>query len=268
MKLFFRKEGAGDPLVIVHGLYGSSDNWMGIARKLSERNTVYCIDQRNHGHSPHSPVHTYHAMKEDLAGFIGEHCSVPVILIGHSMGGKVAMYYAADYPEKVKQLIVADIAPKNYFESDDESQFYLHRNILWAMQEIRISGLQNRKQVEEKLAEKIDDPRIIQFLLKNVAMDASTRLLKWRLNVEALYDNLEEIIEGVNPRWFEDRIPITAYPVTFIRGLNSSYIRNSDIPAIKTIYPDASVIDIPGAGHWLHAEQQELFLQAVNQSRG
>jgi len=263
MELFFRKEGSGDPLVILHGLYGSSDNWTGIARKLAGNFTVYCLDHRNHGHSPHSTVHSYKAMQEDLNGFLEEHTSAPVILLGHSMGGKVAMYYAADHPERIRKLIIADIAPKNYMENCGDSQLYLHRNILTALQEMDISLLKNRQQVEEKLAEKLDDCRTIKFLLKNVTFDHDTHLLKWRLNLKALYDNLREIEGGINDRWFEGRIPITSYPVAFIRGCESPYIKDSDIPALKNIYPEASVIDIPGAGHWLHAEQPELFLRAV-----
>jgi esterase len=265
MKLFFRKEGSGNPLVILHGLHGSSDNWTGIARKLASRFTVYCIDQRNHGRSFHSSEHTYQAMKTDLAGFIEEHIQNQVVLLGHSMGGKVAMLFAADYPEKVKQLFVADIAPKNYMK-EDENQFFLHRNIFLAMMEMNLSGLQNRKEVEDQLSEKINDHRTVQFLLKNVTADPVSHHLTWRLNVHALYENLEEIVEGVNFQWFDNRIPITAYPVVFIRGLQSPYIKDSDIQDILRIYPDAILKDIPDAGHWLHAEQPELFLKAVLES--
>jgi len=113
------------------------------------------------------------------------------------------------------------------------------------------------------MAEKLDDPRIRQFLLKNVARDKATRLYKWRVNAEVLYDHLDEIVSGVNAKWLDDRIPITTYPVIFIRGLLSKYILPEDEALIKEIYPDARIVDIPGAGHWLHAEQPEKFMQAV-----
>lgn len=262
MKLFFRREGKGPAMVILHGLYGSSDNWIGIARKLAEKYTVYCVDLRNHGRSPHHPDHSYKAMKADVAEFFEDHKIETAVLLGHSMGGKLAMDFAADYPERIGKLIVVDIAPKNYLQ-EDESQFYLHRNIFMAMLETDISRFKTRGQVEDRLAEKIGDPRIIQFLVKNIVTDHETHQFRWRLNVEALYDNLEEIVEGVNSDRFSDRLPIVAYPVTFIRGLLSPYIKDVDIPTIRKIYPDATIVDIPGAGHWLHAEQPELFLSAV-----
>jgi esterase len=263
MKLFFRRAGEGDPLVILHGLYGSSDNWMGIARKLAGKFTVWCIDHRNHGHSPHSPVHTYQAMKNDLAEFVEDHIQGKVSLLGHSMGGKVAMHYAADYPERIKNLVIVDIAPKDYLGMEDESQYHLHRNILLALQELGEGRFSARKMVEERLSEKIGDLRIIQLLMKNVVWDTVSHSISWRFNVESLFDNLEEIVGGVNFRWFEDRIPITAYPVVFIRGLESPYIKDTDISPLKMIYPEAEIIDIPEAGHWLHAEQPELFMDAV-----
>jgi pimeloyl-ACP methyl ester carboxylesterase len=263
MKLFYRKEGSGTPLVVVHGLYGSSDNWINIGKRLAEKHTVYLIDQRNHGRSPFSDVHTFNSMRDDLAEFFESHNIGKATLLGHSMGGKVAMWFAADFPEKVEKLVIADIAPKDYLLLNDDSQYYLHRNILMAMQELDFSQIHNRNDVDDRLAEKIDDARIRQFLLKSVEKNKITKLYQWRVNVNVLYDNLEEIVSGVNRRWLEDRIPITSYPVIFIRGVKSKYIRTEDEPLIKEIYPDSRIIDIPDAGHWLHAEQPEKFMQAV-----
>ncbi len=265
VKLYYRKEGTGSPLLLLHGLYGASDNWITIARKLAKKYTVYSVDLRNHGHSPHHPEHSYRAMVEDLAVFFADHNLEPAVILGHSMGGKVAMLFAADYPEKVKKLIIADIAPKNYLETGDEKQYFFHRNVLLAMMEFDFSVVRNRRQVEERLMEKIDDHRVIRFLLKNIKADPSRKTLSWRLNPEALYNNLEEMMEGVNLRWLDDRIPIVAYPVIFIRGLDSPYIGDNEIAEIKKIYPEARIVDIPGAGHWLHAEQPALFLKAVTE---
>lgn len=252
-------------MVIIHGLYGSSDNWVIISKKLAERYTVYSIDLRNHGQSPHDPMHTYDAMKRDLAGFFEEQQIGPAVIIGHSMGGKTAMLFAADFPEKTEKLIVVDIAPKDYLEMESESQYHLHRAILMAMMEVNFDLVKTRQDVEDVLAEKIDNPRIRQFLLKNITPDKLAGRLKWKLNVEALYNNLEEIVQGGNYRKFLDRIPVTAYPVVFIRGLESNYIKDEDVRLIKKIYPEANIVDIPNAGHWLHAEQPELFLEAVLQ---
>ncbi len=263
MKLFFRKEGSGPPLIIVHGLYGSSDNWINIGKRLAEKYTVYMLDQRNHGRSPFADSHTYDDLRDDLLEFFEQHKIEKATLLGHSMGGKVAMWFAADFPEKVEKLVIADITPKDYLLLKDDSQFYLHQNILLAMQEIDFSIIKSRNDVDNFMAEKIDNRQIRQFLLKNVVIDKDTKQYKWRINAEVLYDYLEEIVSGVNKNWFDDRIPITSYPVVFIRGMLSKYILPEDEILINNIYPDSRIIHIPKAGHWLHAEQPELFMQAV-----
>lgn len=263
MELFFRKEGTGSPLVIVHGLYGSSDNWVNIGKRLAEKHTVYMVDQRNHGRSPFSDSHTFNDMRNDLEEFFEKHNIEKATLLGHSMGGKAAMWFAVDFPEKVEKLVIADIAPKDYLLLKEDSQFYLHQNILLAMQEIDFTKIKSRNDVDDFMSQKIDDSNIRQFLLKNVAKDKINHQYKWRVNAGVLYDHLDEIVSGVNKNWLDDRIPITSYPVIFIRGMKSKYILPEDEPMIKEIYPDSKIIDIPDAGHWLHAEQPELFMKAV-----
>lgn len=250
-------------MVVVHGLYGSSDNWVNIGKRLAEKHTVYMVDQRNHGRSPFSNSHTFNDMRDDLAEFFEKHNIEYATLLGHSMGGKAAMWFAFDYPEKVEKLVIADIAPKDYLSLKEDSQFYLHQNILLAMMEIDFTKIKSRNDVDDFLAQKIDDVNIRQFLLKNVAKDKTSHLYKWRVNAGILYDHLDEIVSGVNKNWLEERIPITNYPVIFIRGMKSKYILPEDEPMIKAIYPDSRIIDIPDAGHWLHAEQPELFMKAV-----
>jgi esterase len=263
MELFYRKEGSGSPLVIIHGLYGSSDNWINIGKHLAEKHTVYMVDQRNHGRSPFANSHTFDDMRNDLAEFFENHNIEKAIVLGHSMGGKAAIWFAVDFPEKVEKLVIADIAPKDYFLLKEDSQFYLHQNILLAMQEIDFSKIKSRNEVDDFMAQKIDDVNIRQFLLKNVAKDKVNHQYKWRVNAGVLYDHLDEIVSGVTKNWLEDRIPITSYPVIFIRGMKSKYILPEDEPMIKEIYPDSRIIDIPDAGHWLHAEQPEKFMKAV-----
>ncbi len=263
MELFYRKEGSGSPLVIVHGLYGSSDNWLNIGKHLAEKYMVYMIDQRNHGRSPFASTHTFDDMRDDLAEFFEQHKIEKATVLGHSMGGKVAMWFAADYPEKIEKLVIADIAPKDYMLLKEDSQFYLHQNILLAMQEVDFTQIKYRNDVDDFLSQKIDDERIRQFLLKNVAKDKETKRYKWRVNAEVLYNYLDEIVSGVNKSWLDDRIPITSYPVIFIRGMKSKYILPEDESLIKEIYPDATIVDIPDAGHWLHAEQPRKFMKAV-----
>lgn len=263
MRLFYRVDGMGFPLVIIHGLYGSSDNWLTVAKKLSAGFRVFTIDQRNHGRSPNSEIHSFEAMKNDLAEFFDEHHLEKAIVLGHSMGGKTAMWFAAEYPERVEKLIVADIAPKDYFLLNDESQYYLHNNILRAMLEIDLAKVNSRSYVENFLLERIDSRQIVQFLLKNLHRNKDTHHFEWRLNIQSLYDNLDEIIQGVNARWFDDRRPILSYPVLFIKGADSNYILPEDFSSIRHIYPEAEIVEIPNAGHWLHAEQPQLFMEAI-----
>ncbi|MBN2635545.1 MAG: alpha/beta fold hydrolase [Prolixibacteraceae bacterium] len=263
MELFYKKEGSGPPLIIVHGLYGSSDNWLNIGKHLSKKFTVYLIDQRNHGRSSFASTHTFDDMRNDLVEFFEQHQIEKATLLGHSMGGKTAMWFAADYPEKVEKLVIADIAPKDYMLLKEDSQYYLHQNILLAMQEVDFTRVKTRSEVDDFMAQKIDDERIRKFLLKNVGKDKNTKQYFWRINAEVLYNYLDEIVSGVNKTWLDDRIPITAYPVIFIRGLKSHYILPEDEQLIKEIYPDATIVDIPEAGHWLHAEQPKKFMKAV-----
>lgn len=263
MDLFYRKEGSGSPVVIIHGLYGSSDNWINIGKRLSEKHTVYMLDLRNHGRSPFADSHTYDDLRNDLEEFFEKHQIDRATILGHSMGGKVAIWFAADFPEKVEKLVIADITPKDYLLLKEDSQFYLHQNILLAMQEIDFSQVNSRNDVDDFMAEKLDDARIRQFLLKNVEKDKKSKQYRWRVNAEVLYDHLDEIVRGVNKNWLDDRIPITAYPVIFIRGMKSNYILPEDELLIKEIYPDSKIVDIPDAGHWLHAEQPKKFMKAV-----
>jgi pimeloyl-ACP methyl ester carboxylesterase len=263
MELFFRKMGNGTPLIVLHGLYGASDNWITIAKKLAKKHTVYLLDQRNHGRSPFADSHTYNDLLSDLADFFTQQKIEKATLLGHSMGGKIAMWFAAYFPEKTKKLVVADIAPKDYLQVKNDSNFHLHQNILLAIQEIDFSLINSRNDVDSFLEEKIDDVRIRRFLLTNIVKDKSTKLYRWRINATVLYDYLDEIVSGVNKNWFKQKAPITDYPVTFIRGTKSTYILPEDKILINEIYPDAKIIDIPEAGHWLHAEQPEKFIKAV-----
>jgi len=262
MELYYRKTGNGFPLVIIHGLYGSSDNWISIARKLEQQYTVYMPDLRNHGRSPHAETHTYNDLANDIRTFFEQHNIKQATLIGHSMGGKAAMWFAARFPEKINRLIIADIAPQSYLTAENK-QAFLHHIILQKMQEIDFSMVKSRKDADHFLSEKISETRIRRFLLKNVVKHQQTGKYHWQINVSVLYRHLKEIVNGVNQDWLKEFMPITAYPVTFIRGLSSNYISATAIRSIKTIYPNAQIIDIPDAGHWLHAEKPEEFVQAV-----
>jgi len=261
--LHFRKSGHGPALVILHGLYGSSDNWISIARKLEDRFTIFIPDLRNHGQSPHTSTHTYQDMVDDLYLFFEDQPINKATILGHSMGGKLAMMFAAEYPELVTNLIIADIAPKNYNSENKPFKTVLqHELILGLMEELNLVAVTSRKEIDYFLSEKLKDSTLRQFLLKNIHRNKDG-YFEWKINVPVLKHALNSITSDVNNDWFADRLPILNYPATFIRGLNSDYISDQDFIAIKEIYPEARLIDIPDAGHWLHAEQPEKFVEAV-----
>ena len=263
MKLFYRKYGEGAPIIIVHGLYGASDNWHSIARVLSENFEVFLIDQRNHGRSPHSDEHNYDVMLEDLYEFIENQNIDKAILIGHSMGGKTVMHFANKYPEKVSNLIVLDIAPKSYVEIAKKNKGEInHNGILKALINIDFSIIKSRNDVDKELEKTIKDIRIRQFLLKNIHRNKEN-YLNWSLNIKALYNNLDKILDGFNHNYNVEK-SIVGFPVLFIKGANSNYIVKEDLKLIENIFPYAELKTIENAGHWLHAEQpKELVLLII-----
>lgn len=265
MKLFFRKYGQGPPMIILHGLYGMSDNWVSIARDLAGKFEVFTVDQRNHGNSPHDPVHTYEMMAADLLSFMDSHDIQKPILIGHSMGGKTAMKFSSLYPDRVSHLIIVDIAPKSYKEIAKKRNDELsHHQILSAMCTSDPSLVTSREEMEAVLAEKIPSDRIRQFLMKNFRRNKEGSFF-WQLNLNALWDHLDTIMDGVNYEELLPYAPISGFPVLFIRGNKSLYILEEDEEKIRWIYPYADLHGIDNAGHWVHAEQTGKFMKAVKE---
>jgi esterase len=259
MKMFFRKLGEGSPLIIVHGLYGSSDNWLTIGKALARNFQVFLVDLRNHGNSPHTDRHTYTLMKLDLLEFLDRYDIEKAILVGHSMGGKTVMHFASDYPERVGSLIVIDIAPKSYHSlTDFSSQVTDHMNILNGMQSMDFSIVKTRADADAQLAGYVRSSRIRNFLLKNIRRNRD-HTYSWKINVPVLIRELPSILGGM-------KIPetgITGFPVLFVRGENSPYILDTDFPEINKFFPLAEFVTIPGAGHWLHAEKPELLVKTL-----
>ncbi len=249
MKLFFRKMGSGKPLFILHGLFGSSDNWQTLGKRFAENYTVYFIDQRNHGRSPHSPEHTYKVMSDDLTELIEDEKLDKVILMGHSMGGKTAMYFAVNHPEKVDKIVVVDIGPKEYPITN--------KDILDAVEKVKLKDVNSRKQVEEVISHDIKDPRTVQFILKNLYWDDNQKLT-WRFNTEALKNALATIAEAT---------PIPAKPLQipalFIKGEQSEYVAPTDMELINRFFSNARLVSIPQSGHWVHADNPGEFYKVV-----
>jgi len=239
--------GSGRPLIILHGLMGMLDNWLTPAKHLAKSYEVYLVDQRNHGHSDHSDTFNYAAMAEDLYELIDDLFLTDILLLGHSMGGKTAMKFAQNYPELVSKLVVVDIAPKAYPVH--------HHAILAALSAVDLGAITRRSEAEKTLAEYIDEKGIRQFLLKNLYWKEKGQLA-WRFNLEAIKNNIEMMGEAVYDRMYEN----DAY---FIHGANSSYLGEEDFSSIPTTFPKAQFITIPDAGHWVHADQPKLFLEAL-----
>jgi pimeloyl-ACP methyl ester carboxylesterase len=265
MKLFFRKYGdAGPPLIILHGLYGSSDNWVSIARELSDQFEVYVPDQRNHGESPHDEVHDYRSMSNDLCEFMDEHGIEKAALLGHSMGGKTAMLFAMECPERIASLIVVDIAPVPYHDLATNSRIAAnHGKMIDAMMAVDITSADSRGEVSKALSTAIGSKRVRMFLMKNLTRDDDQRF-RWQINLSALRNNLDEIMEGLPYEEVVASGGLKGFPVLFVRGEESDYIRPEHHATIKRIFPTAEIVSIPGAGHWLHAEQPELLLKNLN----
>lgn len=249
MKLHYRITGEGNPLIILHGLFGSSDNWQTFAKNISGQGfSAIQIDLRNHGRSPHAEEFNFHALSEDVSetmDFMGlKECCV----LGHSLGGKTAMILAQSYPGKVSKLIVVDIAPKKYP--------VLHSKIIEGLKAVNASSVSSRKEAEERLSHYVTNESEKQFLLKNLYRAVQYHFA-WRFNLGSISDNIERIGEAVPEN------KIFGKPVLFIRGEKSDYISDPDFENAKKIFPGAKLLTAPGAGHWVHADTPEWLVNAV-----
>uniref|UniRef100_UPI004047F48E alpha/beta fold hydrolase n=1 Tax=Algoriphagus sp. TaxID=1872435 RepID=UPI004047F48E len=252
MQLNFKKSGSGPPLVILHGLFGSLDNWFSIAKELVEHYTLYLVDQRNHGDSPHSTEWNYGVMVEDLLELLDAEGLDSVYLMGHSMGGKTVMNFAVQYPERVSKLIVGDIAPRYYPIH--------HQVILEGLNALDLSQLQSRKEADDLLAPYIPELGIRQFLLKSLGRD--TNGFAWKINLSVITQHIEEVGKAL------DEETVFEGPTLFLGGANSSYIQEKDLPDMKRHFPNCTWISIPNAGHWLHAEQPQAVVAAMRKFLG
>lgn len=248
MELNYKSFGEGYPIIILHGLFGTLDNWQTIAKKLAANHSVYIIDQRNHGRSPHDDRFDYVAMADDLQAFMESQWIYEAHIIGHSMGGKTAMQFALTYPDLVNQLVVVDIAPKAYEGG--------HQAIFDALLSLDVSTISNRKAADAALLNKIPDFGVRQFLLKNLTNDKKGGY-KWKMNLPIIYENYEQILAALNSEETFDN------PTLFIRGGQSDYILNEDLPTIKSFFPAAKLATVDDAGHWVHAAAPATLLSLV-----
>tara|TARA_Y100000589_G_scaffold24373_1_gene20097 strand:+ start:6800 stop:7561 length:762 start_codon:yes stop_codon:yes gene_type:complete len=247
MKLNYKELGIGRPLLILHGLFGFSDNWQSQAKKLSNYYRVFLIDLRNHGRSPWSDDFSYTIMANDIFELCKDLNLNEIILLGHSMGGKVAMNFAQNYSELIKKLIIVDIGIKKYNMR--------HSHILSAINSIDLHKISNRREVGEIMNPYLESESVKQFLLKNLYWESKGKLA-WRMNVKVLEREMDNILSAI------DNI-IVNVPTLFIRGSESDYILDSDIKSIEELFIDSEIEVIHKSGHWVHAESPENFYKSV-----
>lgn len=244
MKLFFRHFGDGPPLIILHGLFGLSDNWVTHGKRLAENFSVFLPDLRNHGQSPHSPTFNYHAMADDLHEFILDHQIDNPVIIGHSMGGKVAMQFALEYPDIPQKLILVDISPVKYPDRD------AHFDIISAMMSINFEAVHSREEVDTLLSQQIRDRGTRLFIMKNLHRKTRNSY-DWRLDLNAISGNMDHVFAGIESTGKYTK------PVLFIKGGLSNYISDDHMPVITNLFPNSKIVTVEEAGHWLHVDAPE-----------
>lgn len=250
MKLFYRKFGEGGyPFIILHGLFGQSDNWNTLAKQISERGfEVYTVDQRNHGLSPHSTEWNYQTMSDDIVELIKDLHLKKVILMGHSMGGKTAMQVTINHSELIDKLIVVDIAPRYYPPH--------HQSVLQGLSAVDFNVVKTRKEADLIMSEHITDMGTKQFLLKNIFWK-DTGEMDWRFNFNVIREQIENTGEMISAS------QACNVPALFIKGEKSDYIDENDVEMIRKIFPQYDMQTIIDAGHWIHAEKPVAFLEVI-----
>jgi esterase len=250
MKLHFKELGESNTqaLIILHGFLGSLDNWLTHAKKLAEKYHVFIPDQRNHGRSPRSEVFTYQALADDLYDFVQENSISQPYVLGHSMGGKVAMQCSTDHPFFAKKLVIADMGIKGYPIH--------HDRILAGLAAIPLENLKDRQEAESILSQYEENAGTRQFLLKNLYRDDNQQFA-WRINLPVMKNSIGRIVEALDIQQPDST------PTLFIRGEKSYYITDEDIPSIQAYFPNSQWVTVPNAGHWLHVDQPAIFLEEV-----
>lgn len=249
MKLHSNNIGEGIPFLILHGFLGMGDNWKTLGNKFAKEGfEVHLIDQRNHGRSPHSDEFGYEIMASDIVEYCQDHSLKDVVLMGHSMGGKTAMFLATEHADLVKKLIVVDIAPKYYAPH--------HQTILEGLTFLQSKELTSRELADEYLSDYVKNLSVRQFLLKNLYWKEKGKL-DLRLNLEVLIERIEAVGQPLPmDRVFEGE-------TLFIKGEKSDYLVESDKQELQKHFPNVEMIVIKNAGHWVHAEKQKEFFDAV-----
>ena len=256
MELYYRKIGKGTPLIICHGLYGMSENWLPIAKALSNSFEIYLPDMRNHGLSPHSQNHSYKDLSKDIYELIIKNNLKDVTLIGHSMGGKACMQLAVNHPKTVKRLVVIDISPKEYKSKNTGG--INHNKVLNFMINTNFSEIKLRTDITNLISNNFSDNFTRQFLLKNIKRGKSSKY-EWKLNAKTLLEKHYEILRGVN---FDNKKILC--PTLFLKGANSNYISKEDEKFIHQNFGNAIIDKISSSGHFIHVENPLELINMLN----
>lgn len=251
MKLNFKTFGEGEPIVFLHGLFGMLDNWNSFGKKVADAgNMVFLVDQRDHGRSPHTQDFSYELLAEDMYQFLTDQWLHRSVIVGHSMGGKVAMKFADMYPDMVEKLVVIDIAPRKYKGG--------HEHIFKALRGIDPGTYDDRQAIQDALAEDIHEPAVLHFLMKNISRKKEGGF-EYKMNLPLLYDNYGKLMDELDLE-HENQMP-----ALFISGGQSNYVRAEDHAYILAHFPMAGFDVIPEAGHWVHADQPDQLFNKLMQ---
>ncbi len=246
-QLFYREMGSGPPVVVLHGLFGSGDNWAVVANALASDFRVILVDLRNHGRSFHHRQHGYRDLASDVVSLLDYLGLGLVTVVGHSMGGKAAMQLAHDAPDRVGRLIVVDILPMRYSDH--------HDHVFSGIARVPLHHLNRRSEADPYLAEWVDDPALRAFLIKGLIIDDQGA--RWRFNVDGLRAQYSAIMDP----------PLLAVPVqiptTFIMGGRSEYVQTDGLGLAGTWFPMGDIVMIPNTGHWLHAENPRRVVEII-----
>ena len=254
MNLAFETVGSGPPLLVLHGLFGSSSNWRGVARSLAARHTVHSVDLRNHGASPWADSMDYVEMADDVLQLMGRLALQEAAVLGHSMGGKTAMALALRHPQRVSRLVVVDIAPVSY--ADTLTPF------AEAMRGADVVAAASRAEVQGRLQQAVPEPGVVPFLMQNLVMHNDH--FDWRINLMGISAAVPQLCA------FPSALLGARFdrPSTVIAGANSEYVVRRDGADFRPMFPGAEVDVIPDAGHWVHADQPAAFLACVERALG
>lgn len=249
IELNYKSFGEGQPVIILHGLFGMLDNWKSFAVRLSKEYEVFIVDQRNHGRSPHTERISYDLMSQDLYNFIQQQGLNDLLLIGHSMGGKVVAQFCLDHPALVEKAVVVDMGLKEYPGN--------HYPIFESLLNLKLDKISDRKTAESILAEQIDDPSTLQFLLKNLKRTGQNNF-QWKMNLKGIYAQYPELITSIDSSFTSDS------NILFVKAGESDYVLEEDWLGIQEIFVNARYEVVEDAGHWIHADNPEYLYELIN----